>query len=148
MAANSLERGLVTWLLTETALTALVVDRIYPQMAPQAPTYPCLIYTRTGTDRARALNAGDTAPTARLELTAWGGRGPGGYDVAKRLAAALVPILEGYRDAAGLKFVHYLYVDDEADVAESAEFASFDDPRGVQFRVSISYDETLTNTAP
>lgn len=121
MAADSLERGLVAYLGTKAALMALVGQRIYPQMGPQSPTFPYLTYHRIGTDRRHGLGKGDRGPLARLEMTAWGGKGPPGYDTAKGLAAVLVPILEGYRGAAGNWFVHSLFVVDEFDVTESPE---------------------------
>ena len=48
----TVEENLYTLFTGSTAIAAVVGTRVYPVMAPQNATYPCLVYTRVSTPRA------------------------------------------------------------------------------------------------
>lgn len=143
----SIEQALRTYLLSKADVTALVQQRIYPQMAPQGVAYPRITYSRTGTGRRRALHKSDEMPTVQVEVTYWGGLGAPGYEAAKTGALALEKALEGFKGKVGNWAIDALWVDDEFDAQESPEFASENDPRGVTFRLEIHHRESLPNQA-
>jgi len=97
----SIESGLVTHLLRDAAISALISTRIYPEKLPAGSTsnptvMPCLTYQlideplQMTTDYKQLFRA-------RIQIDSWGGS----YKSAHALADAVHDALQGYHGAMG-----------------------------------------------
>lgn len=64
----TVEADIVAALEADSALIALVSTRIYPDRLPQNPTYPNLVYTRTGANPQNVLEGRSTRQNAVFQF--------------------------------------------------------------------------------
>ena len=69
--AATIEEGLVAYLLADTAIKALVVDRISP-WAGQGEALPRITYAVISTEDESVLAASSYQPKVRIQLDVWG----------------------------------------------------------------------------
>ena len=67
----SIEAPLVAELLADSPVTALVDDRVYPEMIPQNGDTPAIVYYRLNTDREQMLEGPSDLVMARMRLDLW-----------------------------------------------------------------------------
>jgi hypothetical protein len=65
-----IEEALMTYLLAQSGLTALVSNRIYPLKLPQTPTLPAIVYQKIDAPRLPGFSA-DYGVTTRIQITSW-----------------------------------------------------------------------------
>ena len=106
------EPGFRTLLATDTAVTAVVGDRIYQQVKPQDAPSPCIVLTRVSTSYIRQINGVAGATRGRMQVDVFGPS----YQVAKELAEKVRSRLDRFTgDVAGTRF-KYVLADDERDL--------------------------------
>jgi len=119
-----IEKGLVTYLSSDSNITALVSDRIYGSRMPQSPTYPNIVYSRISADRDRTVEGANGIERARIQLDCRART----YGEAKDLAAAVIDSIEDYSGLMGTITVRHVAIDNDND---------FYDPDAEAERVSI-----------
>jgi hypothetical protein len=76
-------------LITDTAVKALLVARVYPKMLPQAVTYPAATLELITDDPQNTLSAPGTLKWARVRVNAWGLTYAAAEGLAKKIETAL-----------------------------------------------------------
>lgn len=66
------EEALVTRLQADAGVTALVAQRIYPDILPQQPTYPALVYTTVDEVGSDSQQGPDDLRATRVQFWAMG----------------------------------------------------------------------------
>lgn len=85
----SAEVDLYTALSSATAVSALVSDRIYPDVVPAGANLPCVAYTRTNTEDVTTIHsAAPVAETAFLEVSCMAASRSAAETVANAVQAA------------------------------------------------------------
>jgi hypothetical protein len=77
-----IESKIFKYLLSATAVTALVSARIYPMALPQNPTYPALTFANTGGQKIYDLSGYSNLENPHIQIDAWSTS----YDTVKSLA--------------------------------------------------------------
>lgn len=92
-----IESDLRTFLLAQPAVSALIVDRLYPARLPQGVTLPAVTYQRiAGNSEISHDGPGDLA-RARIQIDCWADS----YATMVSLAKAIRAALSGYRGPMG-----------------------------------------------
>lgn len=111
----SMITDLVARLTGSTSVSAIVVDRVYPQKLPQAPTLPAITYNLVSAVRVRDLEGPAGKSRHRISINCWGNT----YASVRGLADAVRRELDGYgsgymRDT----FIGSITLDNEIDLFE------------------------------
>jgi len=64
-----MEAGIYSLLTAHAGTTAIVSTRVYPLQAPQTPTYPLVVYTRSDTSPIEALSTDTDLNSAFISVT-------------------------------------------------------------------------------
>lgn len=121
-----LEESLFSFLSSDTAVGAMVLDRIYGQTQPQKGKQPCIVYSRTHTLRSQTLCKTDSKVRATMLLDCY----DKSYKGAKQLADVVRHTLIDFAgDMSGTR-VSTVILDGEVDL---------DDPEPGLFSVSQTY---------
>lgn len=116
MTAAAFEEALFALLSADTAIAALVGQRIHPVAAPQDVERPFVVYKVTGRQPFAPLAGAATLARARVTITCWADDWKPARDTAEAIAACLgghvgaetiqagrlVAVAEGYDSNAGL----------------------------------------------
>lgn len=111
----TIEAGLVTHLLADGPVAALVVDlsldpadqrRVYPLKLPQEPTYPALTYEIITDISYRSLDGDSDRETIRARIHCWAATFAGAVDLATKVRTALADFsgLMGTVTVSSVKF--------------------------------------------
>lgn len=87
-----IESALRTRALAVSAVSDLIVARMYPLKLPQAPSYPAVSYTRVSGPRLYAHDGAAGMAEGRFQFDVWAAS----YASAKAVGAALRGALEGF----------------------------------------------------
>lgn len=98
---SSIEAALKDRMLRDSALTALIGQRVYPCYVPPNGGLPCIVYQRTRTERKRQQHAsgvgsgneGLPKPTIELRLYSWD------YDQTKAIFKEVRRLWDGFKGA-------------------------------------------------
>lgn len=85
----SIEAGLVTHLLADGPVAALVVARIYPDKLPQNPTYPALTYEIISDIPYRTLDGDSDREKIRARIHCWATTAAVRNDLARKVRTSL-----------------------------------------------------------
>ena len=85
----SAQKAVYARLLAFGGLTALVADRIYPQVMAQGVAYPAVSFLGVSELRERAFGATPGLVRARVQVDAWGSSNSSSAAVAAQILAAL-----------------------------------------------------------
>lgn len=116
MTAAAFEEALFALLSADTAIAALVGQRIHPVAAPQDVERPFVVYKVTGRTPFAPLSGAATLARARVTITCWADDWKPARDTADAISACLdgydgsgtvqagrlVAVAEGYDSNAGL----------------------------------------------
>lgn len=89
--------GLIAYLLTQTSLTSLISNRIYPINLPEGVTLPAVVYRETGDNSDDALQAAPTLERPIIEFEAQGAT----YAEVRAIIRAITATLKNYSGAVG-----------------------------------------------
>lgn len=107
-----IEQG-IHWHLKQTvAVSTLVSSRIYPDLLPQEPTYPCVSYQRISTYRYPVYHGPSGAAAPRFQIDSWAAT----YAGAKTLAAAVRVAMDAYHGSMSPMTVGVCEIVNETDV--------------------------------
>jgi hypothetical protein len=92
-----LKAGLYTYCSTHPVLSALIDNRIYPQLAPPNAAHPYLTYQRLGFERTAHLAGRSALIRSALQLDVWGVSS----EQVETVFLALEDALDGYQGPMG-----------------------------------------------
>jgi len=106
---------LVAKLAAESTVTAIVSTRIYPQILPQAPTFPAITYNQVSALRVRDLEGPAGKSRHRISINCWALT----YSAARGLADAVRRSIDGYGSSfMSDTWVGSVTLDNEMDLFE------------------------------
>jgi hypothetical protein len=132
----AVEVALASYLEAHALVSPLVGSRVYPEVLPQRPTYPAIVYQRVTTARVRSFDGPSGLARPRIQLDCYGST----YAQAKAVAAAVRLALDHKTFDAGLVHVQGAFLEDERDVRES-EGRDVDDERRVSMDFFVWHEE-------
>lgn len=133
--------GLSTYLLSKSAITTIVGQRIYPLRPPQGSSnYPCVTY-QTISSRSTYSHGGDNQLRfERVQINCFGRTVKSAKDLAESVRLAM----SGYAGVMGSTTVQSCFLDNERDVSyDSPDTASQD-----LFCTQVDYMIAYTEAAP
>lgn len=86
----SIEDVMRTYLLTNSTITGLITDRIFPQQAPQNATFPYVVYHRISNIVLRHLGGRAGVSHSRIQLDCYARK----YSEAKVLRDAIISLID------------------------------------------------------
>lgn len=110
----SLRAGLVAHLKADTALAALVSDRIYHEGMPQDVQYPAVAYAKTSAERFPTLSGYTSLQKARVSIDVWASTSTDAIAVAEAVKAAL----DGVTDFLGTQSIQICTFESDADLSQ------------------------------
>lgn len=134
------EKAIYSRLIANAAVLALVVKRVYPELAPQDTTLPYIVYTRIDTDHNQTKSNTEGLARAQVQLNCVADT----YDGAKDLANKVRIALGAATGSIGGITVHSTIVLGEVD---SSEFPG-DDTDKVRHRIVSDFAFWFSETVP
>jgi len=111
-----LETGLYAKLAANGTVAGLIGTRIYPDAAPQAVTYPCIVYQRIGADRAHHITGASGASGVLVQVVCLAST----WTAARAVAAAVRACLDAQRGMWGAVDVISCYIQNEMDTLDAS----------------------------
>jgi hypothetical protein len=121
-----LEESLYSFLTSDSAVSAMVEDRVFAEIAPQKSPLPRIVYTRIATQRTQSLCKTDSKVRALMQIDLYDRTYKGSKDLAKLIFNTLIDFTG---NMAGTR-VSSVISDSEVDL---------DDPDPGLYRVSQTY---------
>ncbi len=115
-----IEQAIKTELLTVTALTALINDKLYYVKAPQDTEEPYVVFFKVSAPREHSLTGASGLATARFQFSIFSTT----YQEAKQIAGYIQTALQGQNKiigGVGGVYANILY-DNEQDLTEDEVF--------------------------
>ena len=111
----SIESGLVAHLLADSAVAAIIGEKVHPGVIPQGGTPPAIVYTRVSSIRTLDMDGPGTLVEVRLRIDCW----HTSYAGVKSLADAVRSALNGVGITSprtlGAEPVQLVYLDNDGD---------------------------------
>lgn len=115
---SSIEASLRSLITGNAGISAIVSTRVYPVVAPDNVTFPCLTYQRITSAKEATLNDGGSFTTANFEINIWTPKttaaGAGGFEQARDLARKIEGVLNGYRGTVSSVDIQGILIQNEA----------------------------------
>ena len=105
----AIEATLYTRLTTHAGLSALVVDRVFPNHLPQDVTYPAISYRRVTSSRPSNFGADAGIVRARFQIDVWASS----YDSASAVREQVRLALQRWSNTAGTVVQDTFFIDDQ-----------------------------------
>lgn len=121
-----IEESLYSFLSSDSAVSGLVEDRIYGQIAPQKSLLPRIVYSRVATQRSQSLCGTDSKVRAIMQIDSYDKT----YKGSKTLADVLRHTLSDFTGDMNGTRVSTVSLDSDVDL---------DDPEPGLYRVSQTY---------
>lgn len=137
-----IRQALADFLLSQSAVTDLVAQRVRPMFLTQGDTYPAITFRRVAAGHDPSLSAADDIPSPRFEVISWART----YGGAVALSEAVRGVLENQGASDGsvtwgddeLEVLSVTYIDESDTFDEDVEGG--DKPIfGVQTTYEIAY---------
>lgn len=93
----SFRTGLYEFLLEQSALTALVGERVYPSVLPDKPTFPSVVYQVISNEQTFTHDGPVALRRPRVQIDVWSRR----RLEAEAIESAIISALVGYRGPMG-----------------------------------------------
>ncbi len=125
----TIEQAILTALLADAGLIAVVGERIYPVLAPQDVVKPYIVFSKISAPRDHTHDGGSGLVNARFQFSCFATT----YQVAKQVAGLIQAVLQGYSGTlggAGGVVVNGCFYEDETDLYE---------PDSALFHVAVDY---------
>lgn len=91
------EQALVMHLLNDSALTALVGDRVFPHAIPQDEQVPAIVYQKISAPRTLSVSGDSSANNTRMQLSCYAET----FGQAKQIAQVLYNSVDVFRGQLG-----------------------------------------------
>lgn len=133
----SVLRAVYSRLSSDTSLTALVGERIYPAVRPQDTTLPAVTYYHSGSEREYGLTYSSGLVSAFVTIESWATT----IASALAVAAAVRGAMDNYSGTSGTVVVDHVDLNGEQDVTESSADAEEFPVFGVSQDFNVWYQE-------
>ena len=110
-----IEQGLVTFLLAQAELSALIGARLHDLVLPQSPTLPAVVWQRISGDHDVTHDGPSGLVTARFQFSCWGRT----TLEAAQVGEALRRVLHGYAGPMGDETAHAVFLLDDRDLFDA-----------------------------
>jgi hypothetical protein len=127
------EQAIIAKLLATSGVTALIGERVYPGVRPQASAVPAVVLNLISAIPSYSDDGEDGIQEDRLQIDCWGET----YASIKALAHAVRAALSGFRGTVEGVDIRYIVLDREQDLQESGTNAS-------DYPVRVSMDFLVT----
>lgn len=116
----SIEAKLVTLLQNNSDVAALVVDRIYPDILPQSPTYPAITYAELMAGDINTLSGSSDLLNPHMQIDCWATTRLGAKGLANKVKTAIEggTTIKGFRTSG-----RSMYEDDVKIYRYSADYS-------------------------
>lgn len=115
MGSYELEKALAVWLTAQLPVAALLGDRLFPLVLPQACRLPAATYQRIGADIEYDLNGPGGLERPLVQIDCWADS----FAEARGIAGAVRDVLHGYYGLMGDLTVQRVVIEREADEFEA-----------------------------
>jgi len=105
------EAFLYARLTSRTAVSSLIITRVYPLIAPQGAPLPLVVYQRTAVERPQSLAGNVGNPVVTLQLTTYGTS----YTSVKSIARAVRLAVDGWTGTTAGVTIQRTTLQSEAD---------------------------------
>lgn len=105
-----IESEMFSYLQGQSAITALVGARIYPDAAPQTASLPLVVYSKQSTDRQLTLKRSVGVCTARIQLDVYGAS----RTVCENIMDSIRLVVDGFQGNWGTTYIHLCKFDSES----------------------------------
>jgi hypothetical protein len=126
------EAFLFARLQSQTAVSSVVGNRVYPLIAPQGTPLPLVIYQRTAVDRPQSLTGNVGNPVVTLTLTSYATS----YTAVKQLSRSIRLAVDGWTGTTAGVTIQRTTLQTEADGVDMPQ----DDQMLPYYNVSQSFD--------
>jgi hypothetical protein len=140
-----IEEAVVKHLRADTAVAALIGDRLFPGIADAKAAYPYLTYQVISDVDDKTLEGGAGNADATIQLKCWGQAGKQGRRQARQLYRAIRDALHGFGPGmmAGVTWVHEAWITGRSDEDDSPDGGRSDGDACVMAELSIGYEDTV-----
>lgn len=107
-----IEQGLITFLLEDPVLNALIGNRLHPLTLPQTPTLPAIVWQRISGPREHSHSGPSQLAHPRFQFACWSKN----LLEAIQVAEALRIRLDGYSGAMGNETAYAVFILDDHDM--------------------------------
>ncbi len=135
------EQWLYERLKDYTDVTDIIGQNVYPQFAPQELDPPFVTFTLRSTDRTYNTKKQDGVPRSTFDVNCWSED----FDELVTLADAVRTAVDGYRVDDETHKIRRVFIDDETDIPDPAEWGFEEPTYGRQFVLVVSHVETVPN---
>lgn len=111
MTLADIRVGLRAHLLSDAAITAIVVDRVFPLKMPQGVTQASIVYARISGQGDHTMQGASDLARPRIQIASWAPSA----DVADALARLVKARIDGFRGQMGGVAVQGVFFDSEGD---------------------------------
>lgn len=111
MTLADIRVGLRAHLLSDAAITAIVVDRVFPLKMPQGVTQASIVYARISGQGDHTMQGASGLARPRIQIASWAPSA----DVADALARLVKARIDGFRGQMGGVAVQGVFFDSEGD---------------------------------
>lgn len=115
-----MEEGVISYLLSDSTVQALVSNRVFPGSRPQGSQLPAITIYRISGAPIYADDGEAGLDESRVQIDCWGET----YSEAKQTARAVRDRLSGFVGPSGGITFQYLLIDSERDLRESGSNSS------------------------
>lgn len=135
-----IEADLYTYLTSQSTITNLVGNRIYPDAAPQSASLPLIVYSKQSTDRQLTLKKSVGFCVCRMQLDVFGIT----RTVCENIVEQIRLRTDGFQGNWGTTFIHLVKFDSES-VGWDLESAKDTGIHRATVDLIISFTESVTD---
>ena len=135
-----IEAGLFSQITDTAGVSALVGDRVYPNMAPQEPTFPFIVYLRTATSRPTPHDGSAGVAFATIAVKCVDLE----YKAVKELAEEVRLALDGVTSPIGTYTAMGIVIENEYDDPDPPQSGEEVPIFAVRMDVRIGYNEATS----
>ena len=139
--SQSYEAAIVTLIEADSTVGAIMGDRIYPNLLPDEPEFPAVVYQEISTDSQEAIDGPADFAFSRLQLSCWAET----KAEAVALAQAICTLLQGYKGDVTVGddtvTIRGILLEDRGDLFEPAPAVNERRRYGKRVDFMVSYSE-------
>lgn len=114
---TSIEAAFYAYITAQTSVTSLVGTRVYQDIMPQRASYPAVVYSLIGEERADGYSFGTTVNgqvEARLQVASWAATAVS----ARRIYDAIRRLVNGFKGTWGENTIQSVFIDSTESVVD------------------------------
>ncbi len=137
MSDETIEAAIVSALINEATISAIVSARVYPMTAPQGTALPYIVYQQISAVRDHTMDGPSGYTDSRYQLTCWAVS----YKLGKQLFEAVRKFFDGFHATVINRPIQYVQFENELDTFAKQPGVDVIDRYGKQIDLKITFDE-------